>query len=102
MSKEKEDKEREEIYTKRFHRVCSYCICCCFLLLFSLLLSFFVVVFLVVLIVVVLKEEKEGYVIYTKRFHGVCSFLGRWCGDGMSTESTEVVDGLVLHFLCDG
>ena len=63
---------------------------------------FFVVVFLVVLVVVVSKEEKEGNVIYTKRFHGVCSFLGRWCGDGMSTESTEVVDGLVLHFLCDG
>ena len=63
---------------------------------------FFVVLVVVVLVVVVSKEEKEGDVIYTKRFHGVCSFLGRWCGDGMSTESTEVVDGLVLHFLCDG
>ena len=61
-----------------------------------------VVPVVVVLVVVVSKEEKEGDVIYTKRFHGVCSFLGRWCGDGMSTESTEVVDGLVLHFLCDG
>ena len=63
---------------------------------------FFVVLVVVVLVVVVSKEEKEGDVIYTKRFHGVSSFLGRWCGDGMSTESTEVVDGLVLHFLCDG